>query len=103
MDCINSHIGLCNYSTLTCRLFYKINALFAILLVYTISCFPPQYYCDMKHMHMLNTHRQARVCRETTEVCGITIPKDMNIIVPLHYLHRIESIWGDPDIFRPER
>jgi cytochrome P450 len=47
--------------------------------------------------------RMARVCREATEVCGIHIPKDMNIIVPVHYLHRMESIWGDPDTFRPER
>jgi cytochrome P450 family 3 subfamily A len=47
--------------------------------------------------------RMARICRESTEVCGIQIPKDMNIIVPVHYLHRMESIWGDPLIFRPER
>ena len=44
-----------------------------------------------------------RKCEESVEVCGISFPKDMNIIVPVHSLHRMTAIWGDPDVFRPER
>ena len=52
------------------------------------------------YMHIYSI---GRVCRERIEVCGIPFPKDLKIAVPVHYLHRMESIWGDPDVFRPER
>ena len=64
----------------------------------------PYIHCSFgKMIFVLVIYRMERKCEESVEVCGISFPKDMNIIVPVHSLHRMTAIWGDPDVFRPER
>ena len=42
-------------------------------------------------------------CLEDCEFEGYQIPKDTRILAHLWYVNRDPSIWGDPDVFRPER
>ncbi|CAI5440670.1 unnamed protein product [Caenorhabditis angaria] len=46
----------------------------------------------------------ARKCMKTTEVCGIRIEKDTNILVDTWSVHYDKQIWGEDSMeFRPER
>ena len=59
--------------------------------------------CECDGLSNSFAHRVSRVCIQATEVCGVEIPKGMNILVPVHYLHSLKRVWGDPEVFRPER
>lgn len=43
-----------------------------------------------------------RVLRETT-LGGYTIPKNTTVLIGLESVHMDKELWGDPDVFRPER
>ncbi|XP_056416251.1 cytochrome P450 3A4-like isoform X2 [Hyla sarda] len=47
--------------------------------------------------------RIERVCKTTTEINGVTIPKGVVAVIPVFVLHRNPEIWTDPEEFRPER
>ncbi|XP_034987134.1 cytochrome P450 3A24 isoform X1 [Zootoca vivipara] len=47
--------------------------------------------------------RIERVCKNTVEVNGVTIPKGTAIIIPAFVLHRDPEHWPEPEEFRPER
>uniref|UniRef100_UPI00358FF019 cytochrome P450 3A19-like n=1 Tax=Myxine glutinosa TaxID=7769 RepID=UPI00358FF019 len=47
--------------------------------------------------------RLERVCKDSTELGGLHVPRGMVIGVPLFALHRDPSIWPEPEEFRPER
>ncbi|XP_046571699.1 cytochrome P450 3A24-like [Haliotis rubra] len=56
----------------------------------TLRLFPPSTRFD-------------RHCTEDVEVCGIRIPKDMDITIPIAAIHYDEEYWPDPERFDPER
>ncbi|KAM9329506.1 uncharacterized protein PAF06_003303 [Gastrophryne carolinensis] len=75
---------------------------------------PPTYeilnqmeYLDMVIYESLRLYPAAgrieRVCKKTTEINGVTIPKGVVIVIPAYVLHRDPSLWPDPEEFRPER
>lgn len=47
--------------------------------------------------------RLDRKAKETVRIKGITIPKDMAVIVPVYALHRDPELWPEPEEFRPDR
>ncbi|NXM74904.1 C340 protein, partial [Serilophus lunatus] len=75
---------------------------------------PPTYnaitqmeYLDMVVNECLRLYpaggRIERVCKETVELNGVTIPKGMVVVIPAFVLHRDPEYWPEPDEFRPER
>ncbi|CAN2388683.1 acting on paired donors [Pristimantis euphronides] len=75
---------------------------------------PPTYealmqmeYLDMVLNENLRLYpvagRIERVCKTTTEINGVIIPKDMVVVIPAYVLHRDPEVWPEPDEFRPER
>lgn len=47
--------------------------------------------------------RIERVCKKTVELNGVTIPKDMVVMIPAYVMHRDPAYWPEPEEFRPER
>lgn len=47
--------------------------------------------------------RLERTAKETVEIRGITIPKNMSIMVPVYALHRDSQHWPEPEEFNPDR
>ena len=47
--------------------------------------------------------RAARVCNKETIVEGLKIPKDFQVIVPIHILHEDPKYWPEPHKFDPLR
>ncbi|XP_032418625.1 cytochrome P450 3A40-like isoform X1 [Xiphophorus hellerii] len=47
--------------------------------------------------------RLERMTKETVKVKGITIPKNMIVMIPVYALHRDPELWPDPEEFKPER
>uniref|UniRef100_UPI00358F15FF cytochrome P450 3A9-like n=1 Tax=Myxine glutinosa TaxID=7769 RepID=UPI00358F15FF len=47
--------------------------------------------------------RAHRVCKKSTELGGLHVPRGMIIGVPLFALQRDPSVWPEPEEFRPER
>ncbi|KAJ4944364.1 hypothetical protein JOQ06_012908 [Pogonophryne albipinna] len=47
--------------------------------------------------------RLERIAKETVKISGITIPKDMLVMVPVYALHRDPELWPEPEEFRPDR
>ncbi|XP_044145301.1 cytochrome P450 3A19-like isoform X3 [Bufo gargarizans] len=75
---------------------------------------PPTYealmqmeYLDMVLYENLRLYPAAgrieRVCKATTEINGVTIPKGVVTVIPAFVLHRDPELWPEPDEFRPER
>ncbi|XP_077135677.1 cytochrome P450 3A24-like [Ranitomeya variabilis] len=75
---------------------------------------PPTYealkqmeYLDMVLHETLRLNplsvRLERVCKTTTEINGVTIPKGVVTVIPVFVLHRDPEFWPDPEEFQPER
>lgn len=47
--------------------------------------------------------RLERTAKETVRINGITIPKDMIVMVPVYALHHDPELWPEPEEFRPDR
>ncbi|XP_050173729.1 cytochrome P450 3A29-like [Myiozetetes cayanensis] len=47
--------------------------------------------------------RLERVCKETVEISGVTIPEDMVVMIPAFVLLRDPQYWPEPEELRPER
>lgn len=43
-----------------------------------------------------------RLLKETT-LAGYTLPADTIVVTGLHAMHMDKELWGDPEVFRPER
>jgi cytochrome P450 len=46
---------------------------------------------------------QVRFTAEDVEIGGVTLPQGTMLIVSQWVLHRLPEIWGDAEVFRPER
>jgi cytochrome P450 len=46
---------------------------------------------------------QVRFTAEDVEIGGVTLPQGTMLIASQWVLHRLPEIWGDADVFRPER
>ncbi|XP_077977513.1 cytochrome P450 3A24-like [Glandiceps talaboti] len=64
-------------------------------------------YLDMVLQESLRLYSPAvkieRRCMESCQVKGYTIPKDMNILIPIWTIHRNPQLWPEPEKFNPER
>uniref|UniRef100_A0A6I8P3J2 Thromboxane-A synthase n=1 Tax=Ornithorhynchus anatinus TaxID=9258 RepID=A0A6I8P3J2_ORNAN len=64
-------------------------------------------YLDMVVLETLRLFppggRIQRVCKETTQIKGLTIPKGTVVIIPTFVLHRDSEHWPEPEKFLPER
>ncbi|KAF3852395.1 hypothetical protein F7725_005750 [Dissostichus mawsoni] len=60
-------------------------------------------YEELMQMEYLDTGRLERIAKETVKISGITIPKDMLVMVPVYALHRDPELWPEPEEFRPDR
>uniref|UniRef100_A0A7N6AKW1 unspecific monooxygenase n=1 Tax=Anabas testudineus TaxID=64144 RepID=A0A7N6AKW1_ANATE len=47
--------------------------------------------------------RLERLAKETVQINGITIPKDMTVMIPVYALHRDPELWPEPEVFKPDR
>ncbi|XP_033478797.1 cytochrome P450 3A30-like [Epinephelus lanceolatus] len=47
--------------------------------------------------------RVERVAKETVEINGIKIPKNMTVMVPVYALHHDPELWPEPEEFKPDR
>lgn len=47
--------------------------------------------------------RLERVAKKTVRINGITIPKNMTVVVPVYALHHDPQHWPQPEEFRPDR
>ncbi|NXP18603.1 CP3AT protein, partial [Scytalopus superciliaris] len=73
----------------------------------TYSAITQMEYLDMVVNESIRLYpaggRLERVCKKTVEINGVTIPKDMVVMIPAFVLHRDPEYWPEPDEFRPER
>ncbi|XP_010222036.1 PREDICTED: LOW QUALITY PROTEIN: cytochrome P450 3A9-like [Tinamus guttatus] len=44
-----------------------------------------------------------RVCKETMEINGVSIPKDVVVVIPAYVMHHDPAHWPQPEELRPER
>ena len=49
------------------------------------------------------SYSAVRHCVKTTVINGVTIPKGMNVALPIVYLHHCPRYWKDPEVFDPGR
>lgn len=47
--------------------------------------------------------RLERTAIEAVEINGITIPKNMLVVIPIYALHHDPELWPEPEEFKPDR
>lgn len=59
--------------------------------------------CDLNRFDTLVPSSVAHRAMVDTKLGGYDIPKDTAVLASLYALHNAESVWKDPNNFRPER
>uniref|UniRef100_A0A671U231 unspecific monooxygenase n=2 Tax=Sparus aurata TaxID=8175 RepID=A0A671U231_SPAAU len=47
--------------------------------------------------------RLERIAKETVKINGVTIPKNMLVMIPVYALHHDPELWPEPEEFKPDR
>ncbi|XP_036968060.1 cytochrome P450 3A30-like isoform X2 [Acanthopagrus latus] len=47
--------------------------------------------------------RLERIAKQTVKVNGVTIPKNMLVMIPVYALHHDPELWPEPEEFKPDR
>ncbi|CAK7303344.1 Cytochrome P450 3A12 [Vulpes lagopus] len=85
----------------------EIDATFPNKALPTYDALVQMEYLDMVLNETLRLYpiagRLERVCKKDVEISGVFIPKGTVVMVPTFTLHRDQSLWPEPEEFRPER
>lgn len=61
-----------------------------------------KYPCFVNRLYPPSA-RLERITKETVKINGITIPKNMLVMIPVYALQHDPEIWPEPEEFKPER